>query len=148
MDSTVKIEQMSEKNLEEVAELFNTVFNEVGEKWSIETALEHVIQNYSGGAHWIAVKEGEIIGFLMGITMTREPGLELFIDSLAVNKNNRRQGIGKRLWEEAQKYVKEKRLAGIRLMANPNVQSFNWYKKMGFIESGWIEVFKTESEDV
>ncbi|OGK13253.1 hypothetical protein A3A93_00545 [Candidatus Roizmanbacteria bacterium RIFCSPLOWO2_01_FULL_38_12] len=53
------------------------------------------------------------------------------------------KSVGEKLSREtAKKYAKDNKFINIRLLTNPHLNSFVWYKKMGFIESGWIEVFK------
>lgn len=138
----LNVRKMEERDIKAVVELFKEVFNSDGENWSKETAKGHVKQNFFGDSHWVAEMNNQIVGFLMGIVLTREKGDELFVDSIVVKNSIQKKGVGKRLWEKAEEYVKERELKGIRLLANPHFSSFNWYKKMGYKKSGWIELYK------
>lgn len=133
---------MTENDINEIANVFLESFNNEGESWTQETALAHVGQNFFGDAHWVAKDDDKVVGFLMGIVLTREHGDELFIDSVAVLSEHRGKEIGKQLWSLAEKFVEENNLHGIRLLANPNFKSFDWYKNMGFKESNWVELEK------
>lgn len=135
---------MERIDLVDVGLLFKKVFNSEGEEWSYENARKHVDQNFLGDAHWVAQDADIIVGFLIGIVLTREKGDELFIDSICIEQTYQNQGIGKRLWETAVEYVRKKGLKGIRLLANPNLKSYKWYKEMGYKESEWVELFKQD----
>ncbi len=142
MSEDVTIRKMEKTDLQAVSQLFREVFNSEGENWSDKTATSHVEQNFFGDSHWVAEKGNKIVGFLMGIVLTREKGEELFIDSVVVDKSVQGNGIGKELWSRAEMFVKENKLKGIRLLANPQFDSYNWYKKMGYNESEWIELYR------
>lgn len=92
--------------------------------------------------HFIAKADEKIVGFLLGISLIFEQGTSLFVDAICVLPEFQNKGIGTKLWKEMEEYAKEKKHNAIRLQTNPNWDSFSWYKKMGYEESGWIEVFK------
>lgn len=142
MSNLVKIELMTEEHLDNVAKVFMTTFNAVGENWSYENARQNISENFFDDVHFVAKIDDKIVGFLMGIPLTREKGLEFFLSSIAILPKYQYQGIGKLLWEKMLSVAKEKKYVGIRLLTNPHLESYNWYKEMGFTESGWIEVFK------
>jgi ribosomal protein S18 acetylase RimI-like enzyme len=134
--------QMQPMDSNEVKDVFMAAFNAAGEHWSDEAAMEHVRENYGGDAHWVVREEGKIVGFLMAVFAARENGKELFVDAVAVLPEKQKRGIGKVLWEKAVLYAEEKNQGGIRLVANPNFQSYGWYVAMGFEPSGWVELSK------
>jgi ribosomal protein S18 acetylase RimI-like enzyme len=138
----MRIEIMQKDDFAEVAEVFRTTFNGLREDWSRESALGHVEQNFFGDAHWVAKENEKIIGFLIGIVLVREAGPELFIDSIAVLPEHQAQGVGAKLWQKAEEFTKQNNFKAIRLQANPALPSYAWYQKMGFSESGWVELFK------
>ena len=78
----------------------------------------------------------------MAIPLTREKGIEAFVDSICVLPDHQHQGVGKQLWDKLTQQAKDNGYAAIRLLTNPRLNSYKWYKEMGFRESGWIEVFK------
>ncbi len=139
----MEFSKMTEYDIKDVAHVFMTSFNHVGEQWTFETALAHVSQNFFGNAHWVAKENDKIVGFIMGIILTREHGTELFIDSVAVLPEYRGRRVGSGLWSLAEQYVSEQKLHGIRLLANQTLKSFEWYTQMGFTKSGWVELEKS-----
>lgn len=141
VDDSVAIRLMKTEDLERVAEIFLAAFNGVGEHWSRETALQHICESFFDQFHYVAMSDREIVGFILAIPLIREKGKELFIDTIAVLPEFQNKGIGKMLWEKITVEAKNNNLVGIRLLSNPHLASFNWYKKIGFKESGWIEVF-------
>lgn len=142
----IKIKKIKKEDLKEVANLFLEVFNNSGESWTYESAYSHVEQNFFGDVHWCAFDENKMVGMMMGLVLTREQGDDLFLDSAVVLPEYQNKGIGKKLWQKAEDFVKENKLQGIRFLANPSWSSYKWYKKMGFKESGWIEMYKKSSE--
>jgi ribosomal protein S18 acetylase RimI-like enzyme len=138
----LQIEVMVESDLKSVIKIFLEVFNSLGEQWSLETAEKHIKENFFGDCHYIAKLDDKIIGFLLAIPLTRERGTELFIDSVAVQREFQRRGVGKKLWEQMYNYAIEKRYIGIRLLSSRQLQSFHWYQSMNLKESGWVEVYK------
>ncbi|MDA1061247.1 MAG: GNAT family N-acetyltransferase [bacterium] len=141
----MKISLMKEVDLKEVSQVFKESFNSVSENWSDQSSFEHVKQNFFGDSHWVYRENGKIIGMLMSIVLIREHGPELFIDSVAVLPKFQKKGIGKELWSKAVEYAKANNLHAIRFLSNKNLKSYEWYKSMGYEESGWIELFKPVS---
>ena len=138
----VEISRMKESELGQVARIFRTVFNATGEEWTEESVKGHIKENYFEKYHYVARCKGRIVGFLMAIPLTREKGMELFIDSIAVLPDFQKKEVGRKLWEKAIASAKENNLVGIRLLSNPRLPSYKWYKDMGYIESGWVELHK------
>ena len=138
----VTILNMTDGDLPELSRIFYQSFNDVGERWSEGTATQHDKENFFGECHFIAKINNQIIGYIMGIPLTREQGLELFIDTVTVLPQYQKQGIGSRLWQTMLDHAKEKKYVAIRLLTNPNLHSFDWYKKMGYQQSGWVEIYK------
>lgn len=140
--SNVRITTMIDDEIDEVTDVFLAVFNHVGEGWTREAARKHIKENFFDTCHFVARYDDKILGFIMAIPLTRENGREVFIDSIAVLPEYQHTGIGKMLWDTLNAYALENKCIGIRLLANRKLKSFDWYSKMGYRESGWIELFK------
>jgi predicted N-acetyltransferase YhbS len=138
----INIELMTKDDLNQVADIFLSVFNTLGEKWERESVIKHVNENFVGDCHFIAKADNQILGFVMAIPLTREKGTELFIDSIAVLPDYQHKGIGQQLWNRIEMSAKEGKYTGVRLLANKQLESFNWYTSLGYQESGWVEVYK------
>lgn len=143
--SNFLIEKMVDADLEEVSQIFVEAFNHEGESWGQKTAQNHVKENFFGEAHFVAKLDGEIVGFVIAFPLTRETGLELFIDSIAVLPEHQHKGIGKALWEKLMEHVDEQNFSAVRLLSNEHLSAYRWYKKMGFRESGWVELYRRSS---
>ncbi|HVT01402.1 MAG TPA: GNAT family N-acetyltransferase [Patescibacteria group bacterium] len=138
------VRQLQEIDHQKAADIFYEVFglDGVGEKWTKEASLAHIKENTLSSTYNFCVeKEGNMVGIIIAFPVTREEGVDLFIDTVAVINSEQRNGIGKMLWEKVEKLAKENKLNGIRLLANPNLSSFQWYKKMQLNETGWIELY-------
>ena len=138
------VRQLQETDHQRAADIFYEVFGPdgVGEKWTKETSLSHIKENtFNSTYNFYVEKEGKIVGILIAFPLSREEGADLFIDTIALIGSEQRNGIGKMLWEKVEEVAKENKLNGIRLLANSNLDSFQWYKKMQLKETGWIELY-------
>ena len=140
--SDVVIRPMTEADLPAVTQVFLVCFNAAGEEWSLETAQKQVKESFAGDCHYVACVGEQIVGCVLGFPMTREQGTDLFIDVIAILPEFQYQKIGTQLWSEAVAYAKRHQLHGLRLLANRSFSSFAWYQRMGFSESGWVELHK------
>lgn len=133
---------MQQNDISDVSKIYCNVFNELGESWSLETAVSHVSDAFDKDTCWVALMNNDIKGFLISSILPWDKGDVLFVDTIAVDRDFRKIGIGNLLWNEADKFVQENSLKGIRLLADPKLISFDWYKRNGFKKSGWIELYK------
>lgn len=136
------IEIMKKEDIDEVANVYMKVFNLVGEHWTLEIARKHIESNFVGDCHFVAKIEDKIVGLIMGSPLAFERGFSLYVDAVAVLPDYQNDGIGSHLWEKMESYAKNNDYNTISLLANPKLKSFDWYKEMGYEESGWIEVSK------
>jgi len=139
----IKIEPMSQSDLEKSAELTLEAFGKqgLGEPWTLDTAREHEREVFNTKYSYKATEGGKTVGVIVALPVTYELGTELFIDTIAVAKDKRGRGIGKILWEKAAENAKQKGLVGVRLLGNPKLRSFKWYQKeFGMHPSGWVEL--------
>lgn len=140
--SEVIIEVMKKDDLKEVSIAFMKVFNSVGEHWTLEIAKKHIESNFFGDFHFVAKKDNQIIGFIMGFPLIFEQGESLFVDAIAVLEDFQKEGVGSLLWKKMESHARKNNYSTVRLLSNPKLNSFNWYKEMGYEKSGWVEVFK------
>ncbi len=138
----ITIEIMKKEDLHEVATVFMKVFNQVGEHWTLEIAKEHIESNFFGDCHFVALSKDRIIGLIIGLPLIFERGNSLFVDAIAVLPEYQHEGVGTLLWKKMEQYADKNAFNTIRLLTNPKLKSFDWYKNMGYEKSGWVEVFK------
>lgn len=88
----------------------------------------------------VAEVEGMVIGLLFFYVYHRENDNSvardvLFVDSMAVHEDYRRQGIGRALFDYVKAMAKEKQIATIELSVNAkNADAMAMYRKYGFGE--------------
>ena len=140
--SNDQTQTITDDDLPKVVSTYIKVFSNEGEQWTEESALKHIKQNYQKDSSWIVKQEDQVVGFCFAILQTREKGDELYIDSIGVLPEYQHKGIGKILLDRAEKYAAEKQVSELRLAANPDWESFGWYKKHSFNKTGWVDMFK------
>lgn len=141
----ISVRKFGESDLKEIIEVFKKTFRNIGEDWSDSSSLQHVKENINDNYCYLAEVNGNVVGMMLASIQTRVKGPELFIDTFAVLPEYQKKGIGQKLMDISHKIVKDEGLVGISLLANPELESFDWYKKEGMKESGWVELYKIES---
>ncbi|WP_455714485.1 GNAT family N-acetyltransferase [Anaerosporobacter sp.] len=126
----------------------------VGFRPDIYHLVETVIDEYTYSEYIntksiiVAEQEQKIVGYM--ISYVREissPMLKgrkvLFIDSIAVLDEHRREGIGSKLLEYAKNYAKDNELQAVELQVNAkNKNAYHTYSNNGFIEKSINMEFK------
>ena len=51
-------------------------------------------------------------------------------------------GIAKTLWNSLIELTKNQDLRTIKIIADPKSVAYQWYMKLGFEETGWVELSK------
>jgi predicted N-acetyltransferase YhbS len=142
-NNQIEIQPMREEDLEKSAELSLEAFGKegLGEPWTLDSSRDHDKELFNPEYSFVAKGGGQTVGVLLAFPATYELGPELFIDTIAVSKDKRGSGIGRKLWDKALENAKEKGLVGVRLVGNPKLPSFRWYQdELGLHPSGWIEL--------
>ncbi|WP_223593756.1 GNAT family N-acetyltransferase [Neobacillus bataviensis] len=90
---------------------------------------------------FIAEKDGEILGFLIGFLSQSDKDVA-YIHFVGVNPNHRKNQIGKQLYNEFFNVAKKHKVNFVRAVTSPvNKVSIAYHTKMGFnIENGDKEV--------
>lgn len=82
---------------------------------------------------WVAEVDDTLAGVLLGRCTTSDEEIYGGIDTLLVDEKYRRQGIGRRLMEEAESYYRSQMVDSLRL--NVNVDNFlarSLYESLGY----------------
>ncbi|MBO0996006.1 GNAT family N-acetyltransferase [Bacillus sp. SD088] len=103
--------------------------------------LPKLFFNHFNRTSYIAENDGEIVGFLIGF-LSQSYSDEAYIHFVGVHPNYRNNNIGKKLYHEFFKVVKENDRHSVRCVTSPvNKVSIAYHLKMGFeIEKGNKEV--------
>jgi N-acetylglutamate synthase-like GNAT family acetyltransferase len=141
----IKISLMKRSDINLVAEYMQEMLKEdLGESWTKEASRHYLKQDYKYNKEYflVAKEEGVIIGGLAAIPSFGENGQDLYISMVIVRKDKRGGGVGKKLFDKVSQLAKKNGLKGIRLLAHLQLFSLNWYRKLGFKETGWLEFKK------
>lgn len=97
---------------------------------------------------WIAVEEGKVLGYVLGMPFTQDPSLyaiqphlrafqehfKSFPAHLHVNchVDARGKGVGKKLLENLLSQLKDQKVSGLHIMTGPISDNKKFYQKLGF----------------
>jgi len=99
----------------------------------------------AGGGFMVAVAEGKVVGYVIGII---ERGSVGHVISLAVRPGWRRRGIGKLLLTSLLRYFSERNVPRVYLeVRKGNEAAISLYRKCGFKEAGVIANYYPNGED-
>jgi len=143
MKTNWSIVHFEKKYLDDMAQLFVKEYSEKEAEWDKKTAERYLLNDTETTPDYCyaAIDQNEkCIGAIFCRLDPYYKGNLLFIDSLQVHSDFRKQGIAAALLKEVVKICKNNKINGIHLLAD-NTKDFpkGWYKKIGFEETGWIE---------
>ncbi len=124
----MKIDRMTENQLEAVAQLEQQCFSH---PWSLKSLEEEL--NNETSLFFIATEDDTVVGYI-GMSVVVDEG---YIFNVAVDNEYRKQGIGSALVETLVTYAKKNNLCFLTLEvreSNENARSL--YEKFGFIKVG------------
>jgi ribosomal protein S18 acetylase RimI-like enzyme len=134
-----------------IASDYDTILPQINDWWGgrqMSDMLPKLFFEHFNNTSFIAEKDGEIIGFLIGF-LSQSYLDEAYIHFVGVHPKYREQKIGKLLYEEFFKISRQNGRSIIRCVTSPvNKDSINFHQKMGFsFEKGnkmtdGISVFK------
>jgi L-2,4-diaminobutyric acid acetyltransferase len=91
-----------------------------------------IILRYFGDSCFLAEKQGNVIGFLMGFFSQKTPST-YFLWQIGTDASMRREGIGKKLITYAEQDLKKRGCTRIELTIDPeNTISKNLFEKLGY----------------
>ena len=113
-----------------------------------EKVMRRFLAELSSSSHsclFVAEREGKVIGFLSGElregSLTFKPKTWAAIEDVYVTPDYRSLGVGRALFEEFQKWAKEKSAHGVSLqVAAGNTRARKLYEELGFREVSIYQV--------
>jgi predicted N-acetyltransferase YhbS len=141
----ITIEKMQFEDIPAVSPIFIDAFNNspAHETWTEKTSIAHLKETYQENLSFVVKENDSIVGALIARSVTFDTGLTCYIDALIVKADKRGKGYGKLLIEKVMETAKANSMTSIQLEAHAKLPSFEWYKKQGFEESGWVDLLKT-----
>ncbi|MFH1895766.1 MAG: GNAT family N-acetyltransferase [archaeon] len=91
---------------------------------------------------FFAEENGKIIGLLFCATYIWDDGTHVFVEDLYVDKTFRGKNVGEKLVLELEKTAKEKNIAVIDLFAHTKAKAFDFWKKMGYKQTAFVQMQK------
>lgn len=139
----MKIIPFTPKYLEEMAQLFADEYSEPGYEWDLVTTKKYLKRNTDNFPEYCFVVIDDKGNCLGGIFCRLDPyykGHLLFIDSIQIKKDYRKQSIGKALLKKVVETARQNGVEGVHLLADAR-DSFpkSWYTRIGFELTGWTE---------
>ncbi|MBQ3376049.1 MAG: GNAT family N-acetyltransferase [Erysipelotrichaceae bacterium] len=132
------IKEMSLNDLEEIKQLFRSVFtiDPWNEDWSDEKQLDEYLRDIMEVRNPLVfgLYEDELIGFSIGKIKHWCGGTEYFIEELCIRNEYQGKGYGKAFFSLIEEKLKEKGLNQIYLTTDRDVPAYRFYKKIGFRE--------------
>ena len=104
-----------------------------------------------GGRFLGAFADQQLVGVAAVDTRWRGPGGDLLqLDRLYVSNGYRKQGVGTRLFSEAQAVARERGASGLYISATPSENTVNFYRRLGsqVLAEPDPELFAQEPEDI
>lgn len=143
--NTVEIVSMTKNDIPQVADIVVNTFSKapLNESLNVKNMVKHLSEEFSAEYSFVAKENDVIIGALVGNVYPGDEKPTYHIDMLVVEETKRDHGIGDQLFSKAQETAKFHNIHLLDLDANPKLRSFNWYKRLGFSESGWVDLEKT-----
>lgn len=141
----IKIKKAKKEDLKEISILYKKIFLEMpyNEKWTDKILTNKLLEVFKKQEIYVAEINKKIVGFIsfcyfyMG-----SKGKIGYIFELGIDKQYRAGGIGKTLVKRAEEKLKKTGCKSILVDANKESSAINFYKKLGYMDVGYIKMGK------
>ncbi|WP_342576064.1 GNAT family N-acetyltransferase [Solibacillus sp. FSL K6-1781] len=134
----MEFKRMEKSDLATCTETFIKVFNAEpwNDNWNDESAHQYLSDYYNTPNFLgvIAIENGVLLGFIMGVQRKWYSGDEYFIHEMCVDQTLQNKGIGKAMLNYLEIQLKEKSVELMTLLTNRNIPAEHFYKNNGFDE--------------
>ena len=130
------IQSINIENLERYGEIYAAAFS--GEPWNdpwkVEDAIIHVKELLESKQSYglECIKDGKVVGFILGTSMLFHYGRTFEINDLAVDPAYQRRGIAKLLMEKCLADIKNQGMVGVHLITAVEGVLPEFYERYGF----------------
>lgn len=136
-ENEMEFKRLTEKDLLSCAHLFVDIFNDKpwNDEWTVEGALQYITEFYQtpNFLGLLAIENGELLGFIYGVTRSWWSGYECYIHEMGVKKVAQGQGLGTALLNQLVNELDEK-VSFVSLLTDRGMPAENFYQKNGFQE--------------
>ncbi len=134
----MKVDTFDISFLQEIVNSFTESFPE----WTEESAKSYLEQAcvLNKDLSYMVTENGKCLGAIFCKLGPDKKGKSIIIEALQVVKNFRNKGVGKKLLEKVSEEAKLIGADSVSMLAQQDTNSFAWYQKVGFKETGWVEL--------
>ncbi|KKU87193.1 MAG: hypothetical protein UY16_C0035G0007 [Candidatus Gottesmanbacteria bacterium GW2011_GWA2_47_9] len=111
--------------------------DKTGMRWTKETMFHHMGDDFRDEHSFVVEDDSGLVGGILAYPCKYDRGDELFLHTIVVREDKRKEGVGKIFLQWFVKYAKAQGKTGIRLDAHIGLPSFAWYEQFGFSPTGW-----------
>ncbi len=130
----VTIRKAIESDLKPISEIFRDESSKkpYSQKWTEKTGFEKVKELFEKGHIYIALVNGEIVGFVSLSTSIWEQSKCAMIEELWIKSVHQKKGIGRLLIWFIETKCKENGISSIFTISNKKSAAFKFYKKQKY----------------
>ncbi len=128
------IRKATKKDIMEIAKLMIWEFSKppFKEKTTINSVIKSLNFYFKIGKAFVAVEDNKIVGIVVFKVEQWWEGSVILIEDLAVKEDFKKQGIGKKLTDEVEKYGKKKKANLVSFATNSKSSAVKFYTKQGY----------------
>jgi len=142
----VALERITKKDFPFIVRVLKKEFikEPYNEPWTQGTALTRVKEalKYSSETCFLIKYRGKRVGFILGSDYCYFDGRRCFIEEFAIDSKYQNKGIGSKALKMFVEKMKSNGFAAVVLSSHKKARAFNFYKKLGFKETGWMVLEK------
>ncbi len=140
----MEIGQLELSQLSSCGDLFIEAFKTPpwNEQWEIAAAIDRLTRAYEtpGGYSVVAIEDGAILGFLIGVVERWYEGYHYQVKELCVGVAYQRRGVGKHLIDALQSALASQGVTRIYLLTMRHSAAETFYAQSGFMPSSELVV--------
>ena len=140
----MEIRKATKKDIKIISKIFREGYSEepYNENWSEKIANERMKNDLKTEEIFVLEDNNQIIGFVTLTSYLWHTGLRGFIHEIVIGEEFRGKGYGKKLMEFAELRFKEIGAKEIQLITSPKSKAYQIYKKLNYIDEGFITMYK------
>ncbi len=130
----MRIRKATKKDIREIAKLMIEEFSKppFKEKSTINSVIKSLNFYFRIGKAFVAIEDKKIVGILVFKVEQWWEGPVILIEDLAVKEDFKKQGIGKKLTDNVEKYGKKIRASSASFATNSKSSAVKFYSKQGY----------------
>lgn len=130
----MRIKKATKKDIKEIAKLMIEEFSKppFKEKTIINSVIKSLNFYFKIGKAFVAIENKEIVGVVVLKVEQWWEGPVILIEDLAVKEDFKKQGIGKKLTDEVEKYGKKIKASAVSFATHSKSSAVKFYTKQGY----------------